>query len=370
MSKVKISHVFYSGLGGHTAVFWALEKFSDRQKYNLGVCVYGIEDPVQSTIEGCREKEISFSFDKKKGKWDVFHSLRLAINIFQTKPKIVFLHGSYGILPITILCKWILGAKIISRETQALNLKNWLYRLRSIFALLLCDRVIYLTEDYRNQFLTGWKRRFIRKTTVINNGLDLDFYFPNRVRAGMNGHKVIVGMQSRLVPIKDHLSLVKAFDIIVNEMRIDNLELHIAGEGTTFDEISMLVKECGLEQHVRLLGRLEQPELVRFLNSLDIYVHSSYGETMSNAIMQAQACGLPVIATDVFGINNVIKDSENGYLFKLGDVNKLTALILMLTDDEQKRMEMGTTSRKFAEDKLSNKIMASKYFEVFEGLFL
>lgn len=369
MSKVKVSHVFYSGLGGHTAVFWALEKFSNPDTYDLGVCLYGIEDPMLSTIKGCKEKKISFSFDKKNRKWDIFHPLRLAISIYRTKPNIIFLHGSYGILPIIFLCKWFGGAKVISRETQALNLKNWLYRLRSIFALILCDSIIYLTEDYRDQSMVGWKRRFLNKTTVISNGLDLNFYHPKVADTKPIEHKIVVGMQSRLVRIKDHITLVKTFDVIVNQMKLSNIELQIAGEGITFDEIQHLVTEKGLDDHIKLLGRLEQPDLVSFLNSLDIYVHSSYGETMSNAIMQAQACGLPIIATDVFGINNIIINEENGYLFQLGDVERLTALILMLAQNNAKREEFALISRKFAEERLSNEVMATKYFEVFDSLF-
>lgn len=78
---------------------------------------------------------------------------------------------------------------------------------------------------------------------------------------------------------------------------------------------------------------LDEVELVRFLNELDIYVHASYGETMSTAILQAMACKLPIIASDVLGINNMLTDKETALLVPLEDVQSMFRAIMNLIND-------------------------------------
>lgn len=362
----KVVHVFYSGLGGHTFVFFSLNNYLKQKNYQSAAFMYGIEDPLPETIRKCEDQHLNWNFLKKEGKWDLLHRCRLAYRILQQKPDIVFSHGGYAVLFIYLLKWFVTGKKtrIYVRETQALTLKTVQNKVESFFSLCLSNKIIFLSDDYRQQAMKGIRKLFINKTTVISNGLDLTLFSPSGNKDGQTVH---IGMQSRLVPIKDYKTLVAAVEVLVKQKGYTNIKLHIAGNGESADTIQAQIRETHMEEHVIMHGFLNQPQLIQFLDKLDIYVHSSLGETMSNSIMQAQAMQLPIVATDVFGINNVITDKENGFLFPLGDTGALVAILENLIQNKATREKFGKISRQYAEDHLSEAVTGSKYLKIFNS---
>jgi glycosyltransferase involved in cell wall biosynthesis len=110
---------------------------------------------------------------------------------------------------------------------------------------------------------------------------------------------------------------------------------------------------------------LEEKDLVQFLQKLDIYIHASLGETMSTAIMQAMACSKPIIASDVPGINNMIKQNQNGLLVPAKNAGALCNAILQLINDPELSAELATNAFTFATENYSNKKMLQQYKEIF-----
>ena len=90
--------------------------------------------------------------------------------------------------------------------------------------------------------------------------------------------------------------------------------MKIAGDGDFKEELVEYTEQLGLTNDVEFTGMIPEKALVNFLQSLDIYVHASLGETMSTAIMQAMACKLPIVASDVNRINNMITNNITGIL--------------------------------------------------------
>jgi glycosyltransferase involved in cell wall biosynthesis len=104
-----------------------------------------------------------------------------------------------------------------------------------------------------------------------------------------------------------------------------------------------------------------------FLRELDIYVHSSTGETNCFSIMEAQAAGLPIVATDVEGINDVIQHGVDGFLFKLGDVRELTEILDRLIEEQPLRAQYGQVSRRLIEDYSRRTNMAQEFYKMLEN---
>ena len=100
-------------------------------------------------------------------------------------------------------------------------------------------------------------------------------------------------MQSRLVPIKDHITLIKALSIVKNSLKTE-IKLRLAGDGETLPLFKELVLRLNVGENVEFCGMLNEKELAAFTSSLDIYIHATHGETLSTALMQAQAFGLPI----------------------------------------------------------------------------
>jgi glycosyltransferase involved in cell wall biosynthesis len=95
----------------------------------------------------------------------------------------------------------------------------------------------------------------------------------------------------------------------------------------------------------------------------DIFVLPSYNEGMSNALLEAMSCGLPVVVTNVGGTEELV-DSSNGFVFNAGDVDELVKILKQLHFNKEKFEELGKNSRKKAEQ-LNWSNIANKYLELF-----
>src|SRR6185503_20430449 len=132
--------------------------------------------------------------------------------------------------------------------------------------------------------------------TQIYNGVDVERFAPGdrlavRAAAGLPADAVIVGTVGRLDPVKDHDGLLEAF---ARASTASALHLAIVGDGPTRAALAARVASLGLGDRVHLLG--ERDDVPAVLRALDVFVLSSIGEGISNAILKAMASGLPVLA--------------------------------------------------------------------------
>jgi glycosyltransferase involved in cell wall biosynthesis len=360
---MKILHVLYSGLGGHGNVFFSLVKADVDKEMEYEALFYGIEDVREEYIDRCKKNRIKFFVAKKREGIDIRYYVRILKSIKISNPDIVFLHGSAYIFPAKIagyLSKK--KCKIIVRETQANHLKTTLQWVTLSIAMQLANKIVCLTPDFKEQIKEKIKWLYRKtKVNIIPNGIDLSVYLPREKTP--DDSMIIIGMQSRIIQIKDHATLLKAFAIVkkISNNTGKKLILKIAGDGELKDDLIILSKQLDIEKDVMFTGMLNEPELTVFLNSLDIYVHASFGETMSTAIMQAMACGLPVIASDVNGINNMITNFLNGILVPVKDELSMARAIDHLINDPLLKKSLGQNARIYAMDNFSNQTMLYNY---------
>ena len=140
-------------------------------------------------------------------------------------------------------------------------------------------------------------------------------------------------------------------------------KLLIAGDGESRGEVEELSLELDL-RNVSFEGMLDEASSADFLKGLKIYVHASLGETMSTSLMQAMACGKPIIASDVEGINNMIESGVNGILVPAKDPAALAAAISGLSGNEELRQSLGRNARATAVERFSNLSMFKKYLSL------
>ncbi len=360
---MKILHVLYSGLGGHGNVFFSMVKGDVNKEMEYEALFYGIENVREEYIEQCEKNKIKFFIAKKKDGIDIHYYNKILQSIKISNPDIVFLHGSAYILPAKIagyLSKK--KYKIIVRETQANHLKTTLQWLTLSVAMQMANKIVCLTTEFNEQIKEKIKWLYRKKkVTVIPNGIDLSVYQPSKKKP--DDSVVIIGMQSRIINIKDHATLLKAF-AAVKKFKSNTgkkLMLKIAGDGELKNELINLSKQLGIDKDVIFTGMLNEIELAGFLNSLDIYIHASFGETMSTAIMQAMACGLPVIASDVNGINNMITGFVNGILVPVKNELLMAQAIDDLIKDPLLKQSLAQNARIYAINNFSNQTMFYNY---------
>ena len=180
---------------------------------------------------------------------------------------------------------------------------------------------------------------------VIPNGVDIDRFRPDdEVRAAIReqlklGDEFLWLAVGRLVPVKDHATLLRAFRILP-----ENARLIIAGGGSLRNHLNSLVNHFGLPNRVRLIGF--EPDLRPLLRAADGFVLSSRWEGMPIALLEASACGLPSVVTDIAGAREVLPDLPADFLVRAGDSNALaTSMKYMMRLSASERRERGQCAR-------------------------
>ncbi len=341
---LRVTHVIYSGLGGHSAVMFSLLDAGFMPGARHHVVLAGIETPPEdytTRLDALGASWVHVGKQAGRAHLDFYRRLRRAIF---DGTDVVFLHGVAAIPAVAMMLgRRGRGPVVILRETEPTQVKT-----RRVWAMLALahqctDAVVHLTPEAAADAQA--KLRLLHRpahTSIIANGLDTEFFSPADGPAA-NG-PLRIGMQSRLQATKDHLTLIEAFAQLRTAHPARTLTLEIAGDGPTRPAIEARIKALGLTDTVTLLGMLGREEVRDFLRGLDLYVHSSFGETQSNAIMQAMATGLPVVASDVAGVSNMIRPGL-GLLHRSGDAADLAQQMGRLVGDPALARQLGQAAR-------------------------
>ena len=176
---------------------------------------------------------------------------------------------------------------------------------------------------------------------VIPNGIDLNFFKPS-VRDGKIPQLLFTG---RVVYQKGLDLLAEALSKLVDIP----WELSIIGDGSYKDHLQQRIEALGLTSRIRFHGWCSKEELLPILAQSHIFVNPSRHEGMPNAVLEAMACGLPVIATRIAGNEDLIKNGENGFLVANENVIELQNALRTLLTNKLLRQKMGKYSRMIVE---------------------
>ncbi|MFM6924367.1 MAG: glycosyltransferase family 4 protein [Ferruginibacter sp.] len=363
---MKILHIAYSGLGGHGNVFFSMVDADTAKQNQYEVIFFGTDEVREGYAEMAKQRSIPWFYVKKKPGLDLGAYSMIGKIIRDRQPDIIFLHSSSYIFPVKKATLFISKKiRVIVRETQANHLKTKLNWLGLGVSLITASKVVFLSTEYRDVIKKKLSFLFSdKRTAVIPNGIDLDVYKP----AGKGDHdSIYIGMQSRLSENKDHITLINAFAHLLKIYSEKPLKLFIAGDGTCRLQLEKQVQDLNIGYAVVFTGMLEETALPGFINSLDIYVHATLGETMSTAIMQVMACGKPIIASDVLGVDNMIRNHENGLLVPVKNAAALCEAILKLIHNTALADTLAANAYEFAKKNYSNKAMLEGYNKIFNA---
>jgi glycosyltransferase involved in cell wall biosynthesis len=180
---------------------------------------------------------------------------------------------------------------------------------------------------------------------VIYNGVDLgeDSAEPELRRSlGMDAGHLLVGNMANLKRVKGQDILLRAFRLVVNDLPHARLVICGGDEGEGL-ALKHLSQELGLSEHVSFLGICHN--LKAIYGSLDLYVHSSRAEGLSNGVLEAMAYGVPVVATTAGGTPELFGEDERECLVAPEDPSALAEAMLRTLKDETLRRKFGSAGR-------------------------
>lgn len=202
-----------------------------------------------------------------------------------------------------------------------------------------CDRVLVPNQD----FVPSFERRLKKKVFLFERGVDANFYTPEKrvdLRAELGiGDVPLLLYAGRVVVEKDLDILAQAFE------RLEG-HLVIAGDGEYMPKLRKMIRE-----RVSFLGFVSPERLSQVYASCDIFVFPSTTDTIGNAVLEAQASGLPVVVSDGGGPKRIMVEGRTGLVARARDASDFALKVNVLLENRELRERMGSEARAYAEGK-------------------
>lgn len=213
-----------------------------------------------------------------------------------------------------------------------------------------------------------------KRIRVINNGIDTGRFVPvssderkeSRRALGVNEEDFIVSIVAALRPEKNHAMFIEAAGKVA--AGTDNVTFLIAGDGSEAGKLQEMGKDLAGSGKLKFLGLCKEPEKVYSASDLCVLCSHPVVETFPLTILEAMSCGLPVIATSVGSIPEMIERDVDGLLVESGDAEALASAIVSLMSDPRKRQMLGTKARDKVVDFYSEDMMIGRYAGVLREL--
>lgn len=295
----------------------------------------------------------------KKNRFDIIHTHsakagfigRIAAKVFSKKSKVVHtLHGPsfYPYQPAIPKYIYILSEKIAGHFTDYFI---------SVSSVIL--------ERYLQKGI-GKKE----KSSVIRSGFQIEEYKKSdelrssaRRALGIKDENILIGMIGRLFPLKGQEYLLRVFAKISSDYPF--IHLVLVGDGILRESFEKFVKSKNLQDRVHFTGLVNPEKIPFFASGFDIGVHTSLREGLPRAVVQILATGHPVIAFDVDGTKEVIKDGINGFLVPAENERILEEKLRFLIENPEITKKMGETGRQMVFEEFSVERMVAEIEKVY-----
>lgn len=226
--------------------------------------------------------------------------------------------------------------------------------------LCLCNPVITLSGFWRKYFTSVIG---LENVQLVENGIDISLYRNNEISKTANPTILFLGELSRRKGIDDLLKIA----VIVRDSGV-KAQFIAAGPGN-LTELNLQLQEMGLHEIVKLSPPVFDDSKKRLLAQSWLYILPSYAEGMPVAIIEALAAGLPVIATRVGGIPDMITEKLNGFLVQPGDIELFGQYIINLIQDNNMRQMISVNNFSLAANRFDIHLLLHKIDKIYAGLF-
>jgi glycosyltransferase involved in cell wall biosynthesis len=284
----------------------------------------------------------------------VYHSIRGIIQTIRSirKYEIDILHPHDNLSKIigSIAAKFC-GVKVVSHCRDQLG-PDILDKIIGIWQIMMMDRIIAVSNCVQNILLT-YRNKASSKIKMIYNGVDLDLFKakdyhsqPGNVEGVQGPREIVLGIIGVFDKVKGHTLLFEALRRLKEE-NTNHFQCLVIGTGREEVALRNFVEENRMTKEVHFLGfREDIPDLLR---EIDIIVIPSQRESFCRVAIESMAAQVPVIATRVGGLPELIDHEKTGILVPPGDVESLSNAIRYLMENPEMRRRMGEAGRKKVE---------------------
>jgi glycosyltransferase involved in cell wall biosynthesis len=308
---------------------------------------------------------------QRQGAFDFVALKAMRKALTKHQPSVVHTHNCIPHYYASLAVFQLDGIRLISTRhnigyDQVSRLQRVLYRValsNTAYCVAVCDAA-------RNRFIAT--NEFSRqKARTIQNGIDIRRFqavsssekHAIKKELALDNAALLLGTIGRLSPIKNHIGMIEAVKQLKQRRPDLNFQLAIVGDGPELEKLQSIISKNQLHTSVKLLG--ERKDIPRLLVAFDVFLQSSLSEGYSIALLEAAAAGLPIIATDVGGNNEIVAHELGGLLVPSRDSEKLADAIEKLLKKPEALHAYGSFSRHWAEQFASDRVMHQAYLNLY-----
>jgi glycosyltransferase involved in cell wall biosynthesis len=345
---MKVLHILYSDIGGTFDVVHSIIKKNSNSYWTDQVLLTG-PNLFNSYKSRVFKLKIKLDYVKTVRFLPFLFWIKIFLKIKKIKPDIIMLNNNQ-IFP-SILYKLIYKKKIIYIDHNSYFLhKKISIRIVDILSKYFCDFLI--TVSKKNYIYYLKKIRIKKNLKFISNGIDISFFSTNKKKKP--NKNFYIGMASRINETKLHELLIKS----LIKIKKNNIFITFAGDGPKIPLLKKIIQDNYLKNQIKFEGSLNSFQLKKWFHKLDLYVQASKGEAMSISVLQAFASSVPVLASRITGLKEIINEKKNiGFFFK-NNLSSITNKIISIMNLNQSYVEKIINKQKqhvkkyFSEEKM------------------
>lgn len=234
-------------------------------------------------------------------------------------------------------------------EKYVARLKNAIRNLDYLVALGPGSR-----ENYEKWFSDNKKTKIVEIPNILEKNSDNI--------STLSGHTLV--STGRMHPVKGFDDLLKVVKKVSE--KIPDVKLNLVGGGEEYDTLKEQAKEMKIDDIVNMPGMVSGEEVNEYMIKSDIYVMTSHTECFPMVLLEASACGLPLVAFDVpVGPKALIREGYNGYLIKDRNIDEMADKIISLFENQEKMKELGRNAKENVNQYLPDNVM-KKWYDIFD----
>lgn len=336
-----VLHLLYGGLGGQRRLVIDLIAGFGGAGLSSEVIAVGPEAAVFGEATDWPRAE-RVHVVTRSGRTDRTTSRRVATVLSRVRPRALLWHSGYAAGAVRSARRRGDLDVAVFVEHQSTGLRRVPEDVRSLAGVMTADRTVLLSESYRERHpLRRLRLRGLRAAEVVPNGVDAGVFRPEDGARPAGRVRLLV--QGRLVASRDVATAVTAAGLLAGRGIPATLE--ILGDGPERAGLEALAGDVPRPGRVTLRGAVAHDAVPDALRAAGVYLHPSLGEARSTALLQAWATGVPVVAARVTGIDDLVRDGEDGLLVPPSDPAAMADAVQRLLDDPELAVRLGAAGR-------------------------